>query len=135
MTAGTISLDEIEYGSNKAFGVLGQNGINLKEYVDLYEQVKDIQRRIYKGQFEDLPEKEVLENRIKRILSNIREMKRGTGQSIVPESCSSSFILLSMVPNTIEDGEWNAKGKKSSISIGVSASPSDKNRPLTPDFL
>ena len=54
---------------------------------------------------------------------------------LLAEGCVSSFVLLSLTPQTFVDGAWNAKGQQSEITITVAASGTNKERPLTPEFI
>jgi len=46
--------------------------------------------------------------------------------------CSSTYMLVSLTPNTMDNGFWNAKGSNSHLDIKVSAEKIDSTRPLLP---
>jgi len=138
MTSGTISLDDVHYGSYKSFGVFGQAGLNLKEQYKLVNRMQDIDRTIGSGQYENNMEKEALEYEREFILNNrifSRDMNLGMSLSVSENECSSSYMLLSLTPNTISDGTWNARGSISKLRIGINAEGIDQNKPLNPQRL
>lgn len=46
LTAGTINLDDVNYGEYKTFGVFGQMGKNIKEKYNTVNLIKNIHRQI-----------------------------------------------------------------------------------------
>jgi len=55
--------------------------------------------------------------------------------AVADGSCSTSYMLLSLTPNTLDEGSWNARGSISGLKIEITAESIDVNKPLTPSNL
>jgi len=69
------------------------------------------------------------------LIKSIYAHKKNAGVSLVDSECKSSYMLLSLTPNTFTAGTWNAKSFVSKLMIKIGNEKTDKTRPLTPDFL
>lgn len=98
MTAGTISLNDIDYGEYKSFGVLGQHGMNIKEKYDTLNKIVSIDKKIQKGEVSNEAKKD-LEYDMKMMRASTSKYKMNAGVSVA-SNCTSSFTLLSLTPNT-----------------------------------
>lgn len=138
MSSGTISLDDVHYGQHKSFGTFGQSGNNLKEQYQLINRMQEIDRLLGSGQFADNEEKEMLEMERDHIRERevfARDKHLGMSLSVADGSCASSYMLLSLTPNSLQAGTWNARGTVSELSIHITAEIIDDDKPLTPSNL
>lgn len=134
-TQGTISLNDVDYGQYKSFGVFGQHGFNLKEKYLAINRMQEIDRQIGKGEFDTKEEREDLEFEKEFILLALELYSQEGGMTIDNNQCANSYTLLSLTPNTLDDGLWNARGSVSSLTIDIMAEGRDSTRPLTPSVL
>jgi len=107
--------------------------MNYKTYRDLAEDYLEANEAILSGIGEETDELIMMDS-ASRIADEFASRPMRQGQKLGdPESCSSSFVLLSLTPNTREDGDWNSDGAY--LSVEVTAQKANDRKPLTPEFL
>jgi len=100
--------------------------------------MQEIDRLLGSGQFADNQEKEMLEkerDHIREMKVFERETNIGMSLAVADGSCASSYMLLSLIPNTLDNGSWNAGGSMSHMTIDITAESIDAKKPLTPSNL
>lgn len=135
-TAGNISLDHYNYGRHKSFGVLGQQGLNYKQYRTLVEEYFEANEALISG-FGERSDEIQKAQAMKKIKEGYLQTPMNYGSKL-GLNCSSSFVLLSLTPNSLDDGNWNAPhpdGRKPFLKFHVEAQKTSRDKPLEPSFL
>lgn len=97
--------------------------------VEDYFEAMDALNKLYG----DENDKQTLKD-VKNMVESFFSPPKDQGQ-LLEEGCRSSFVLLSLTPQTFKDSAWNAKNQDSEITVTVRAMGVNKERPLTPEFI